>query len=114
MTIASVSAKMEESVSGMKEIQSFSREGETRREFRKVNTDNMEANVLAGQVMSAFWPVVAIFTAIGNCLVLWFGGSAGGLFSHEYQYAPWSLAKAWDLLKHLWVPVVVVGAAPAA
>jgi ABC-type multidrug transport system fused ATPase/permease subunit len=75
-TIASVSAKMEESVSGMKEIQSFSREGETRREFQKVNTDNMEANVQAGQVMSAFWPAVAIFTALGNCLVLWFGGNA--------------------------------------
>jgi len=46
--------------------------------------------------------------------VFWFGGSAGGLFSHEYQYAPWSLAKVWDLLKHLWVPVVVVGAAGTA
>ena len=75
-TIASVSAKLEESVSGMKEIQCFSREGVTRMEFQKLNTDNMKANVLAGQVMSAFWPVVAIFTAIGNCLVLWFGGSA--------------------------------------
>jgi len=75
-TIASVSAKMEESVSGMKEIQSFSREGETRKEFQRVNTDNMQANVQAGQVMSAFWPVVAVFTALGNCLVLWFGGSA--------------------------------------
>jgi ATP-binding cassette subfamily B protein len=75
-TIASVSAKMEESVSGMKEIQSFSREGETRKEFQRVNTDNMQANVQAGQVMSAFWPVVAVFTAFGNCLVLWFGGSA--------------------------------------
>ena len=75
-TIASVSAKMEESVSGMKEIQSFSREGETRKEFQRVNTDNMQANVQAGQLMSAFWPVVAVFTALGNCLVLWFGGSA--------------------------------------
>jgi ATP-binding cassette subfamily B protein len=75
-TIASVSAKMEESVSGMKEIQSYSREGETRREFRQVNRSNMEANVQAGQVMSAFWPVVSVFTAIGNFLVLWFGGSA--------------------------------------
>ena len=75
-TIASVSAKMEESVSGMREIQSFSREGETRKEFQRVNTDNMQANVQAGQVMSAFWPVVAVFTAFGNCLVLWFGGSA--------------------------------------
>ena len=46
--------------------------------------------------------------------VFWFGGSAGGLFSHAYQHAPWSLAKAWDLLTHLWVPVVVVGAAGTA
>ncbi|MBE0632931.1 ABC transporter ATP-binding protein [Candidatus Bathyarchaeota archaeon] len=75
-TIASVSAKMEESVSGMKEIQSYSREGETRKEFRQVNQSNMEANVQAGQVMSAFWPAVGIFTAIGNFLVLWFGGGA--------------------------------------
>jgi len=75
-TIASVSAKMEESVSGMKEIQSYSREGETRREFQQVNRSNMEANVQAGQVMSAFWPAVSVFTAIGNFLVLWYGGGA--------------------------------------
>ena len=75
-TIASVSAKMEESVSGMKEIQSYSREGETRREFQQVNLNNMQANVQAGQIMSAFWPAVQIFTAIGNFLVLWFGGAA--------------------------------------
>jgi ABC-type multidrug transport system fused ATPase/permease subunit len=75
-TIASVSAKMEESVSGMKEIQSYSREGETRREFQRVNLDNMQANVQAGQIMSAFWPAVQIFTAVGNFLVLWFGGAA--------------------------------------
>ena len=75
-TIASVSAKMEESVSGMKEIQSYSREGETKREFQNVNKSNMEANVQAGQVMSAFWPAVSVFTAIGNFLVLYFGGIA--------------------------------------
>lgn len=75
-TIASVSAKMEESVSGMKEIQSYSREGETRREFQQINRSNMQANVQAGQVMSAFWPAVSIFTAIGNFLVLYFGGTA--------------------------------------
>ena len=75
-TIASVSAKMEESVSGMKEIQSYSREGETRQEFRQINRSNMQANVQAGQVMSAFWPAVSVFTAIGNFLVLWYGGNA--------------------------------------
>jgi ATP-binding cassette subfamily B multidrug efflux pump len=75
-TIASVSAKMEESVSGMKEIQSYSREGATRQEFQQVNRSNMEANVQAGQIMSAFWPAVNVFTAFGNFLVLWFGGGA--------------------------------------
>ncbi|HCR16489.1 MAG TPA: ABC transporter permease [Candidatus Latescibacteria bacterium] len=46
--------------------------------------------------------------------VFWFGGSAGGLFSPEYLYAPWSLARIWDLLQHLWVPVLVIGAAGTA
>jgi peptide/nickel transport system permease protein len=31
-----------------------------------------------------------------------------GLFSREYQEAPWSMAKLVDLLKHLWVPVFVI------
>ncbi len=30
-----------------------------------------------------------------------------GLFSQEYKDAPWSLAKVWDLLKHLWVPALI-------
>ena len=35
--------------------------------------------------------------------------SVGGLFSADYTDAPWSLAKAWDLLKHLWIPALVLG-----
>ncbi len=30
-----------------------------------------------------------------------------GLFSQEYRDAPWSLAKVWDLFKHLWVPAII-------
>jgi len=30
-----------------------------------------------------------------------------GLFSRDFQDAPWSLAKVWDLLKHLWVPALI-------
>jgi len=75
-TIASVSAKIEESVSGMKEIQSFSREKETRREFERVNTSNMQANVQASRTMSAFMPLVNVFSTIGRFLIYWFGGNA--------------------------------------
>jgi peptide/nickel transport system permease protein len=39
----------------------------------------------------------------------WFGQSVGGLFSPSFQDAPWSAAKLWDLLQHLWIPVVVLG-----
>ena len=42
------------------------------------------------------------------------GMSVGGLFSPEYMRAGWSLAKFWDLVKHLPVPVVIVGTAGAA
>lgn len=38
-----------------------------------------------------------------------FGVSAGGLFSLKFREAPWSLAKVADLLKHLWVPMLVLG-----
>jgi peptide/nickel transport system permease protein len=30
-----------------------------------------------------------------------------GLFSQQFKDAPWSLAKVWDLLKHLWVPALI-------
>lgn len=30
-----------------------------------------------------------------------------GLFSQEFKDAPWTLAKVWDLLKHLWVPALI-------
>ncbi|MBI1296563.1 ABC transporter permease subunit [bacterium] len=39
----------------------------------------------------------------------YFGMSVGGLFSPEFENAPWSIAKVIDLLSHLWVPVLVVG-----
>ena len=35
--------------------------------------------------------------------------SIAGLFSPEYVQAPWSLARAWDLLKHVWAPVIIIG-----
>ena len=38
-----------------------------------------------------------------------FGISIGGLFSPEYRDAPWSVERLGDLLKHLWIPMVVVG-----
>jgi len=35
--------------------------------------------------------------------------SVGGLFSADYSNAPWDMAKVWDLIKHLWIPALVLG-----
>ena len=40
--------------------------------------------------------------------VVYLGQDVSGLFSQEYQTAPWSLAKVQDLLMHLWVPVTIL------
>ena len=37
-----------------------------------------------------------------------FGIRVGGLFSPEYQLAPWSWDRVVDLLQHIWVPVVLL------
>ena len=37
------------------------------------------------------------------------GWSPGGLFSREYLVAPWSLGRVLDLMKHLPVPLLVIG-----
>ena len=38
-----------------------------------------------------------------------FGLNVTGLFSDEYIRAPWSLSRLSDMLKHIWVPVIILG-----
>jgi len=45
---------------------------------------------------------------------VYFGTSAGGLFSAEFEDAAWSWARFVDMLAHLWIPVVVLGTAGTA
>jgi peptide/nickel transport system permease protein len=47
-------------------------------------------------------------------ILLWlafshFGVNVSGLFSPEYLDAPWSMARVLDLLKHIWLPMVILG-----
>jgi len=46
-------------------------------------------------------------------VVMWiafsrFGITAIGLVSPEFENAPWSLAKFIDMLKHIWVPILII------
>jgi len=43
-----------------------------------------------------------------------FGISMGGFYSLEFRNAAWSFARLWDLIKHIWAPIIVIGAASTA
>jgi peptide/nickel transport system permease protein len=38
-----------------------------------------------------------------------FGIAITGLFSPEFIIAPWTIQKVLDMLKHIWVPIVIIG-----
>ena len=44
----------------------------------------------------------------------YFDISVTGLFSPEFVDAPWSFARVWDLLGHIWLPALVLGIAGTA
>jgi peptide/nickel transport system permease protein len=46
-------------------------------------------------------------------IVMWaaqnyLGLNVGGLFSEQFILAPWSMAKVVDMLKHIWIPVLIL------
>jgi peptide/nickel transport system permease protein len=45
---------------------------------------------------------------------VFFDANIGGLFSVEYQDAPWSVGKIWDMAKHLPIPALILGLAGTA
>ena len=72
--IAVVTSRFEESISGIREIQSFTREQDTMKGFRQANVENLQANVQAGKLFALLMPAVQIIGAVGTCVVLWLSG----------------------------------------
>lgn len=72
--IAAVTSKLEESVSGIREIQSFAREQDAMETFRQTNIENLQANVQAGRLFALLIPIVQILGAVGTCIVLLYSG----------------------------------------
>jgi peptide/nickel transport system permease protein len=69
-----------------------------------------------GDHIVTFWGFIGL--AIPNFLLAlllmffsyrYFGQALLGLFSPEYVNAPWDMAKFIDLLKHLWIPIIILG-----
>ncbi len=72
--IAIVNGNLQENVSGVRVIQSLSREDENSRRFESVNRNNFSANVTAGRVTAAVMPMVELSVSIATAMVILYGG----------------------------------------
>jgi ATP-binding cassette subfamily B protein/subfamily B ATP-binding cassette protein MsbA len=73
-TIGSVSADLEENISGVRVAQAFAREDENIERFNELNRANRDANVSAQGVVAAFSPTLDVLSTIGMAIVVGLGG----------------------------------------
>ncbi len=72
--IAIVNANLQENVSGVRVIQSLSRERENVRRFKDINADNLSANIEAGRLQAVVMPLVEVLSAAATAIVIIVGG----------------------------------------
>jgi len=72
--IAGVTSRLQEGISGIREIQSFSRERDTMMDFRQANIENLQATLQATKVQGIFQPVIQMIGTAGIFIVLVYGG----------------------------------------
>jgi len=72
--IAVVNAQLQEGISGVRVVQSLSREDENYEQFDEVNRAHLNANIRAVKLEALMMPLVQILTGIAFSLVLVFGG----------------------------------------
>ncbi|MCE7928034.1 MAG: ABC transporter ATP-binding protein [Dehalococcoidia bacterium] len=63
-----------ENISGVRAVQSMSREDENARRFDALNRDNRNANIWAGMLSAAIMPVIELAVAIATAAVIIVGG----------------------------------------
>ncbi len=72
--IAVVNSTINEDVSGVRAIQSMSREDANVRRFNRINYSNLDANVRAGRLSAAVLPMVEVLVALATAMVIIIGG----------------------------------------
>jgi ATP-binding cassette subfamily B protein len=73
--ISVVNASLQENVSGVRVIQSLSRERVNMRQFSRVNNENLEANLTAGRLAALLMPIIELTAAMATAAVIVYGGS---------------------------------------
>ena len=72
-TLAGLTAKMQENLSGIKVIKSFIHEKKSYEEFSEIQDKNVKANLRAVRISASYMPVVMFMRIVGTALILYFG-----------------------------------------
>lgn len=75
-TIGEVAAGFQENISGVRVVQAFSREEVSQERFERINRGNLDANLWAVALSSAYPPVVEFMSMLATAIVLFFGTMA--------------------------------------
>lgn len=72
--IAEVNDQLQEGISGVRAVQSLSREDENMNQFDTLNKEHLDANIQAARLQAFMMPTVQIMTAIAYGLLIIYGG----------------------------------------
>jgi len=73
ISIAGLTAKMQENLSGMRVIKSFVQEEKAAEGFEEVQDQTVKANLKALRISYSYQPIVLSMRIAGTALILWFG-----------------------------------------
>jgi ATP-binding cassette subfamily B protein len=69
-----ISARVQESLAGVRVVRAYAREGREEEEFERVNRAYLEVNRRLAAWSTAFHPLLQMLIGLGFAAVLWFGG----------------------------------------
>jgi ABC-type multidrug transport system fused ATPase/permease subunit len=73
-TIGSITAYLQESLSGIRVVKSFAQEPRHRARFAALNAANQDANLTTVKLNASYFPAVEFISALGTVLVIIYGG----------------------------------------
>ncbi len=72
--VADINANLQESISGMRIVQAFSREDVNAEKFSDTNYQSLQAQLEAAKLHALFHPMVDVISALGSALIVFYGG----------------------------------------
>ena len=69
-----LTARAQESISGVRIVRSYVREEHETERFRLLSHDYLRRNLVLAQVQSILWPLMGVLTGVAGVVVIWAGG----------------------------------------